>query len=380
MKDYRMKSFTLLAVLLLTSTSLFAQMSTEMIDGLRYQIDAKAKTATLVSNGDEKYSGHVVVPEKVQAKDGVDYPVVAFGEECFIGCEELTGITIPSTVTTLGDRCFMNCPNLEAVDLPSSLTALPVGCFGFCASLTHVEVPSSVKSLGGACFMDCTNLESVTLPATIPTLPDQCFSRCASLKRIDIPSSVTTLGEYCFYRCYNLTEVKIPRAVTTLGGHCFENCSILETVELASTVSLLYDECFSYCYSLKSLYFNGQLPENTINSGVPTDCAFYVPADYLTSYVEALSPTYTRIYTWTPHESEADCIRPTVRGGIVATAHDGVVTVSGLKLGDTVRFYTVNGKLLTTATAVNGQVSCAVGSPFVVARVDGMSVKVAVRN
>lgn len=92
----------------------------ETIDGLKYLIKTDEKTATLVANS---YSGDIVVPEKVTV-DGVDYPVVAFGDNCFYTCSSLTSITIPSSVTSLGENCFHGCSSLTSITIPSSVTSL----------------------------------------------------------------------------------------------------------------------------------------------------------------------------------------------------------------------------------------------------------------
>lgn len=106
-----LKSLVLLVVIAILATSnSYAQASFETIDGLRYLIDSDAKTATLTANaGGEKYTGDIVVPEKVKASDGVEYPVTALGDNAFNGCSGLKSITIPSSVTSLGDDCFAWC-------------------------------------------------------------------------------------------------------------------------------------------------------------------------------------------------------------------------------------------------------------------------------
>ena len=106
-----LKSLVLLVVIAILATSnSYAQASFETIDGLRYLIDSDAKTATLTAKtGGEKYSGNIVVPEKVKASNGVEYTVTSLGANCFYGCSGLTSITIPSSVTSLGDYCFSYC-------------------------------------------------------------------------------------------------------------------------------------------------------------------------------------------------------------------------------------------------------------------------------
>ena len=151
-----LKSLVLLVVIAILATSnTYAQASFETIDGLRYLIDSDAKTATLAANnGDEKYSGNIVVPEKIKASDGVEYPVTAFGSNAFKDCDGLKSITIPSSVTSLGYSCFYKCFGLASITISSSVTSLGKGCFRF-SGLTAITIPSSVTSLGDNCFSLC---------------------------------------------------------------------------------------------------------------------------------------------------------------------------------------------------------------------------------
>lgn len=376
MRNITPKALLLSAAMLLTASHTFAQISTEVIDGLSYKINARKHTATLIANEANPYSGNIVVPESVTAQDGADYTVTAFGDECFLGCIDLESVKIPSTVTTLGAHCFMNCQSMTQIDLPDGIKELPVGCFSSCASLKRIDVPSSVTSLGGVCFMDCTDLSEVHLPATITALPSQCFSRCLSLMEMEIPSSVLTIGDYCFYRS-SLSSIKIPYSVTTVGAHCFEKCSMLETVELASTVTQLNEGCFSYCTSLSTLYFNGNMPDNTINCGAGNNCTLYVPEEYYEHYQEELGAVYRKIFTWTPNELTR--IAQPAKRALKASSHAGVVTLSGLDRGEEVQFVTLDGRVVATALSLDGTVSCAISTPLVIARLHDTALKIVVR-
>ena len=113
-KDERFGSFKSLVLLvafaILATSNSYAQASFETIDGLRYLINSNAKTAILTDNPNgEKYTGNIVVPEKVKASNGVEYTVTSLGESCFEECRGLTSINIPSSVTSLGASCFYGC-------------------------------------------------------------------------------------------------------------------------------------------------------------------------------------------------------------------------------------------------------------------------------
>ena len=71
------KGFVMLVVMMLmTASSAMA----EVIDGLRCILDSETKTATLLPKTNGKYSGDIVVPDKVKGNDGVEYVVTAFGD------------------------------------------------------------------------------------------------------------------------------------------------------------------------------------------------------------------------------------------------------------------------------------------------------------
>ena len=144
------KGFVMLVVMMLmmASSAMAQEAKFEVIGGLRYYLlDTGDKTATLMPKTDSKYSGDIVVPEKVKGNDGVEYVVTSLGASCF-SCSSLTSITIPSSVTSLGSTCFAGCSCLTSITIPSSVTSLSAACFYNCSGLTSITIPSSVTSLG----------------------------------------------------------------------------------------------------------------------------------------------------------------------------------------------------------------------------------------
>ena len=123
------KGFVMLVVLILMTTS---SAMAEVIDGIRYMLDPVKKTATLVPKREGKYSGDIIIPEKIKGNDGVEYVVTSLVASCFEGCTGLTSITIPSSVTSFGESCFKDCSGLTSITIPSSVTSLGDDCFAYC--------------------------------------------------------------------------------------------------------------------------------------------------------------------------------------------------------------------------------------------------------
>ncbi len=268
------KSFFLLVAMLLVATSnALAQASYETIDGIRYLIDSDAKTATVVASDGEKYSGEIIIPEKVKASDGETCEVVALGDEAFKDCGELLNIKVPATVKTLGNYCFYHCSSLKLID-----------------------VPNSVVTFGSDCFFSCVKLESIKIPSSVTSFGDRCFCFCSSLTNIDIPNSITSLGWYCLASCSSLRTLSIPNSVTSLGEWCFQGCTSLDSLKIPSSITSIGNKCFDLCSGLKHIYFQGECPENTVNSGLLNSCIFYVPRAYLQEYKNVLGAKYPYIY------------------------------------------------------------------------------------
>ena len=409
------KSFIVFVVMMIMTTS---SASAEVIDGLCYDLNSDTKTAVLLPRTDEKYSGDIIIPEKVKGNDGVEYIVTTFADNCFEDCRGLTSITIPSSVTSLGKYCFADC-----------------------RGLTSITIPSSVSSLDDLCFLGCTGLTSITIPSSVTSLGKYCFSNCSSLTSIDIPSSVTSLDYYCFAYCSGLTSITIPSSVTSLGKDCFSGCKNIETI-----------------------YFKGELPRanNYYRTGIPYKSIIKVPSEYLQDYKKAFGSEYKYIFAWNPNESgdgdkpATPCatpsvsyelgefkfacetagakyhytissrdmatdalsedgkvslsaayhisvyatadgytrsqnvsatlywinanietkINPTKTRGIVASAHDGIVSISGLDNGEIVNFYAADGKFLGSSSAAGGIASCAVSEKMVIAKIGMDAIKV----
>ena len=399
------KSFIVMVVMMImtTGSAMAQEVKFEVIDGLRYLLEADTKTASVQANNG-KYSGDIVVPVKVKSCDGVEYSVTSFGDYCFSDCEGLTSITIPSSVTSFGDKCFLNCIGLVSITIPSSVTSLGWACFNGCSGLTSITIPSSVTSLGQACFGGCSGLTSITIPSSVTTLGEYCFSKCSglttvtipssvtylgdgcfkgcsdltsitipssvtslgsycfdgcsSLTSITIPSSVTSLGSYCFSGCYGLTSITIPSSVTSLGSHCFSHCYGLTTVTIPSSVTELGSYPFSYCSNLETVYFKGKVPTMYfMGLVIPITYIIKVPAEYLQDYKDAYGSEYKYIYAWNPNESgDGDkavtpCATPSVsyESGELKFACE----TAGAKY-----HYTINDKdMATDALSEDGKVS-----------------------
>ena len=243
------------------------------IDGINYELVAKAKQAAVIAKSSGWYSGEVVIPESVE-HEGSAYSVTSIGDRAFEYCSRLTSVTIPNSVTSIGDRAFYECSGLTSVTIPNSVTSIGDEAFYYCSGLTSVTIGSGVESIGGLAFYYCSGLTSVTIPNSVTSIGVGAFADCSGLTSVTIPNSVTSIGPQAFEYCSGLTSVTIPNSVTSIEGSAFSGCSGLTSVTIGSGVESIWTEAFSdcseildvYCYaekvpSTKSDAFNGSYPE-----------------------------------------------------------------------------------------------------------------------
>ena len=135
------------------------------IDGNLYSKDE----ATLIRYAPGKSDTSFIIP------DGV----IRFGYKPFLGCTNLTSVTIPEGVTTIREYTF------------------------FRLDLQSIVIPEGVTSIGSQAFSGCSKLQSITLPQSLKRIEAEAFNNCARLsdvkykgskkqwKKIDIVAKLT---------------------------------------------------------------------------------------------------------------------------------------------------------------------------------------------
>ena len=251
--------------------------------------------------------GDIVLPDSYKGESYV------IGDEAFMSCAGLTGVTIPNSVTSIGLWAFYDCENLTEVEIPNSVTVLESGVFAYCENLANVIIPNSVTSIGVLSsmmegpFEGCISLREVEIPNSVTTIGDCAFNNCAALENIEIPSSVTSIGYCAFNNCTALKSVEIPNSVTVIGDCAFNNCTALESVEIPSSVTSIGYYAFGYCTALESvtsLVPADELFEAYAFDGLDFDaCTLYVPYGAKATYASTSGWNYfTNIVELRPSE------------------------------------------------------------------------------
>ena len=287
-----------------------------VVDGIRYKLVNKTRTAEVVKKRDGSYpgdimlddpretewyySGDIVIPDEI-VYYGKRYSVKSIGDYAFNWCRKMTSVTIPCSLTTIGIEAFKDCKNLSAVyisDLakwcciefrdnpvtsidgttisnplsyahhlfldgkevtnlviPDEVKKIPDKAFYRCYSLTSVDTGNGVTAICSDAFYGCSNLTSVTIGNSVKTVGENAFGGCTNLGSVSIGSSVTTIERWAFANT-GLTSITIPNSVTTIWGAVFENCKELTTVTLGTGVKTFSWISLRNCPKFEALHIS----------------------------------------------------------------------------------------------------------------------------
>ena len=154
--------------------------------------------------------------------------VVAGG--AFTLCNDLTSVTISTSVSNISAYTFYGCSSLKNLSIPNSVKYIGYGAFMGCSSLTEIDLPDNLIQIGACSFHGCQTLQSISIPKNTKIISGQAFDCCYSLKNITIPNNVFFIGKFAFYRCTGLTSVVIGDSVTSIGSWAFSGCDNLQDV------------------------------------------------------------------------------------------------------------------------------------------------------
>jgi uncharacterized repeat protein (TIGR02543 family) len=243
------------------------------LDGQAYDFDATVTTnITLTASwtcdyqftltNDEIYiTGYTGETETIDMPDSLDgYPIVGIAEGLFLNNEELTEISLPSSLESISANLFYGCDSLLEITLPDSVTTIGAAAFKNSA-MSLINFGYSLTSIGANAFENCRGLLGVVLPESLLSIGNAAFKNCSTLTSIIIGTSVTTIGEYAFYNCQNLLNVILPDSVTSIGKFAFSRCISLASVFIGDGITIIPENGFDSCISLKSIVFGDNLTE-----------------------------------------------------------------------------------------------------------------------
>ena len=187
--------------------------------------------------------------------------VVSLANEAFRGCDSLSTIVIPNSVTRIGNYAFYECTYLSSVTLSSNLITIGDRAFCQCKILTSIIIPNTVKSIGNGAFADCFALTSIVIPDSVVSLGNEAFQQCTSLRIVHIGNGVSSIKEGTFRYCYAINTLIIGANVTTIERYAFEYCGAISTVVIPVCLESVGQNAFNSAGNVKTIFYSGNQAE-----------------------------------------------------------------------------------------------------------------------
>ena len=253
-----------------------------LVNGIWYDIDVTAKTASVVAPKEGKYVGEVNIPSTIDWDGTVR--VTSIGASAFQGSTLLTKVTMTSQITSIGNNAFYGCTDLEEVSGYTNVSSIGQYAFNNCSKLTEFHIYSALSSVGKLAFNNCTGIQIVyghdmdkfggisflnnndgTINSSNPLFNGARLYVYDNLKRlwyqpmmlrasysgtnrtirsntfiknkyhtVLVVSGITEIGLAAF-RGSEMEELILPSSVTNLESYCFAGCTKLKRVSCAAT-------------------------------------------------------------------------------------------------------------------------------------------------
>ena len=269
-----------------TTVTYTAKSKIDRFEEIQYFVGATAvQSHEFVKEGDATVGNGTVVYEGT---------VTEFANNCLQWQSDLISIVVPDGVKKLGYQSFYACQNMTDISLPTTLeeigdvsglafdgcSALENGHFvikdlkWWCGlvikgiysnpvyyakhiynengqEITDLVIPEDVTSVGNNAFVRCEGLKSVTFHDNVTYIGSTAFAYCTGLTTVALPKNMKKLEEYAFSRCSNLASVTIPEGMEDIGYCAFNYCG-LTSLTLPSTINKM-SQSFHNCEQLETL-------------------------------------------------------------------------------------------------------------------------------
>ncbi|MBQ3904829.1 MAG: leucine-rich repeat domain-containing protein [Eubacterium sp.] len=205
-----------------------------------------SETGTLVISGTGGMSGYASLDSPFSNDSSIETVIIEngitdIGYGVFAGCDGLTSVMIPATVTFVNEFAFLSCDVLDNVFYEGSAddwnngveiksnnkdlknATLSVGCrYGSCgdkAYYLYSDTTNALEIAGKGAMNDCMNYDA----QPYGTFRDSVYN-------IFIDEGITAIGAYAFSQFTNAVRADIPATLTSIGDYAFENCTHLTNV------------------------------------------------------------------------------------------------------------------------------------------------------
>lgn len=220
---------------------------------------------------DRAIKGDYIIPDTIEG-----CPVTSIGKSfspanrwAFEGCENLTSIIIPDSVTLIGIDAFSSCYNLKKIVMGSGIATIGESAFYNCLALKEITIPENITKIDTGAFEKVNNLADVYYNGTSEQWNEIIVQGkneplVNATIHFNYDPTLTTKG-YVDEALKNVVDqtyspksenaqsgIAVAEALATVGGEY----ELIETITLAEAVSTITrnTEPNGKAYSFKDVY------------------------------------------------------------------------------------------------------------------------------
>lgn len=266
---------TALAILCCAWMGIFtAQAYDVLADGIAYNINPDSSSLTVTyTQLPGNYDGltSAIVPATVTIGEK-NYQVTALGDYAFYGCESLTTVVLPESISKIGDRALAQCAALDSIsvdennfifDSRGGCNAVIESNWGRLMAGCHkTTIANGVYEICAYAFAGSNRLTAIDIPYWVEKIGYEAFAGTA-LETVELPAYLLELGYRAFAQCPNLAQITVDErnekydsrdscnaVVETSTGTLVAGC---KATAIPSTVEKIGYEAFSGCAGLTEL-------------------------------------------------------------------------------------------------------------------------------
>jgi len=265
--------------------------------------DNVVEVTSPVATGNNRWQGHrapwgeLVIPATVE-HDGVTYSVVAIADRAFSGCDEITSVTLPPSVTEIGAFAFYQCKGIQGeLTIGEDVVRIGRSAFFGCSGITVLHFNAvKCENMGGTrsttAFGNCRSLTRITFGSGVTRIPDYAFVGMEELDfEWNLPESLNYVGEYAFAYCNKIKgALVIPASVRQISSNAFAQCHSITEIQLPVRIEQVDQRAFYQCIGVREVNVKALTPPilgNEAFAGFKSNVVYNVPCISIDRYKES---------------------------------------------------------------------------------------------
>lgn len=222
------------------------------------------------------YAGELTVPAKVKHNNKI-YQVTGISRKAFSNAVELTGIVLPSGLSSIGDFAFEGCSKLQKIVFPGNRVQFGEGVFFRCPAISQVTLGSDWTDINLKMFRWSNQLTSITIPAKLTSL--QNLKSLKGLKSVEVDANNPNFASVdgMLYNknktvllgcpCAFTGTVKVAKGTTAVYWGALADCKGITSVDLPASLTSLSFREFARLEQLTAIVMRSEKPVMTAKAG-----------------------------------------------------------------------------------------------------------------